>query len=121
MFRAFAKLVGHTDDVGQESANVTLSNSRAEAVVSELTGPKYKIAKNRLKSAGVGPYVPVASNKNEQGRAKNRRVVLVEDVPWKRRPVSEAGAPGGVARRSGIMGERFQHHEKESPCPASSP
>jgi outer membrane protein OmpA-like peptidoglycan-associated protein len=48
--------------------------------VQELTG-KYKVAKNRLKSAGVGPYSPVASNKNEAGRAKNRRVVLVEDVP----------------------------------------
>jgi outer membrane protein OmpA-like peptidoglycan-associated protein len=73
-------VVGHTDDVGQESANVALSNSRAAAVVQELT-TKYKVAKNRLKSAGVGPYSPVASNRSEAGRAKNRRVVLVEDVP----------------------------------------
>lgn len=73
-------VVGHTDDVGKESANVTLSNARAVAVVQQLT-TKYKVAKSRLKPAGVGPYVPVASNKNEQGRAKNRRVVLVEDVP----------------------------------------
>jgi OOP family OmpA-OmpF porin len=73
-------VVGHTDDVGSESSNVTLSNQRAAAVVRELT-TKYKIAKDRLKSAGVGPYVPVASNKSDEGRAKNRRVVLVEDVP----------------------------------------
>jgi OOP family OmpA-OmpF porin len=73
-------VVGHTDDVGTESANVALSNSRAASVVKELT-TRYKIAPGRLKSAGVGPYVPVASNRNEQGRARNRRVVLVEDVP----------------------------------------
>ena len=49
-------------------------------MVKELPG-NYKVDKNRLKSFGVGPYVPVASNKSEQGRAKNRRVVLVEHVP----------------------------------------
>lgn len=73
-------VVGHTDDVGSESQNVALSNSRAAAVVQELT-TKYKIAKDRLKSAGVGPYAPLASNRSDEGRAKNRRVVLVEDVP----------------------------------------
>ena len=73
-------VVGHTDDVGTESKNLTLSSDRAAAVVKELTG-KYKVDKSRLKSYGVGPYVPIASNKNDQGRAKNRRVVLVEDVP----------------------------------------
>jgi OmpA-OmpF porin, OOP family len=73
-------VVGHTDDVGSESANVTLSSQRAAAVVKELTG-RYKVAANRLKAQGAGPYVPVASNRNEQGRAKNRRVELVEDVP----------------------------------------
>ncbi len=73
-------VVGHTDDVGSESANVALSNARASAVVKELVG-RYQVKKDRLKAAGVGPYVPVATNRNEQGRAKNRRVVLVEDVP----------------------------------------
>ena len=73
-------VVGHTDDVGAESCNVTLSNARAAAVVLELT-TKHGIKKERLKSYGVGPYVPVASNKSDAGRAKNRRVVLVKDVP----------------------------------------
>lgn len=73
-------VVGHTDDVGKESDNLTLSTARAQAVVKELvTTPK--IAADRLKAFGSGPYVPVASNRSEQGRAKNRRVVLVEDVP----------------------------------------
>ncbi|HLL53999.1 MAG TPA: OmpA family protein [Myxococcaceae bacterium] len=70
-------VVGHTDDVGDASANVALSNSRAAAVVTELT-TKYKIAPARLKAQGVGPYVPVASNRNDAGKAKNRRVELVE-------------------------------------------
>jgi OmpA-OmpF porin, OOP family len=70
-------VVGHTDDEGDTSANVTLSNSRANAVVQELTS-KYGIAPARLKSAGVGPYVPVATNKNEEGRSQNRRVELVQ-------------------------------------------
>ncbi len=74
-------VVGHTDDVGQESGNLALSNARAAAVVKELTGPKYKVPNGRLKSYGVGPYVAVSSNRNEAGRAKNRRVELVEDVP----------------------------------------
>jgi len=73
-------VVGHTDDVGQESNNLTLSTARAQAVVKELIST-HKIAADRLKPFGAGPYVPVASNRNEQGRAKNRRVVLVEDVP----------------------------------------
>jgi OmpA-OmpF porin, OOP family len=73
-------VVGHTDDVGTESANLTLSNARATAVVKELT-TKYKVPANRLKAYGAGPYVAVASNRNEEGRAKNRRVELVEDVP----------------------------------------
>ena len=70
-------VVGHTDDEVDTSANVTLSNSRANAVVQELT-TKYKIAPARLEGAGVGPYVPVATNKNEEGRARNRRVELVQ-------------------------------------------
>lgn len=72
-------VVGHTDDVGDPSKNVTLSNQRAAAVLKELT-TRHKIDARRLKSYGVGPYVPVASNRNEQGRSKNRRVELVEDV-----------------------------------------
>lgn len=39
---------------------------------------KHAIAGNRLLSFGAGPYAPMASNKDEDGRAKNRRVELVE-------------------------------------------
>jgi len=72
-------VVGHTDDVGDTSKNVTLSNQRAAAVIKALT-TTHKIDAKRLKAYGVGPYVPVASNRNEEGRSKNRRVELVEDT-----------------------------------------
>lgn len=70
-------LVGHTDHVGGLDYNLKLSKERADAVLKELVG-KYKIAPDRIKAFGMGPLAPVASNKTEEGRAKNRRVELVE-------------------------------------------
>ena len=48
-----------------------------EAVVQVLVS-RYLVASNRLKAHGVGPLVPTASNRTDDDRAKNRRVVLVE-------------------------------------------
>ena len=70
-------IVGHTDTLGDPAANVKLSLARAQSVVSALSA-KYGIASARLTPFGNGPYAPVASNKTEEGRAKNRRVELVE-------------------------------------------
>lgn len=70
-------VVGHTDNVGALAANMDLSARRANAVVNALTA-RYGVALARLRSGGVGPLAPVASNKTEEGRAKNRRVELVE-------------------------------------------
>lgn len=69
-------IVGHTDNTGDLNHNNTLSKARAEAVVNELAS-KYQIAKTRLIAQGVGPLSPVASNKTEEGKAKNRRVEMV--------------------------------------------
>lgn len=71
-----AFIVGHTDNVGTLQMNLTLSVDRADALVKALVSRG--IAATRLKGAGVGPYNPLASNKDEQGRAQNRRVELVE-------------------------------------------
>jgi outer membrane protein OmpA-like peptidoglycan-associated protein len=71
-----AYIVGHTDNVGTLEANLKLSADRAGALVKALLGRG--IAAGRLKSAGVGPYSPIASNRDEKGRAQNRRVELVE-------------------------------------------
>jgi len=70
-------VVGHTDNVGDFSYNMKLSQSRAEAVVNALVS-KYNVDKSRLTSAGVGPLCPVTSNDTEEGRAKNRRVELIK-------------------------------------------
>jgi outer membrane protein OmpA-like peptidoglycan-associated protein len=70
-------VVGHTDSVGQFDANMKLSQARADAVVKVLA-TKHGVAAARLKAAGAGPIAPVASNATEDGRAKNRRVELVE-------------------------------------------
>jgi outer membrane protein OmpA-like peptidoglycan-associated protein len=70
-------IVGHTDNVGGVDYNMKLSQARADAVVKALT-TKYKINPQSLKAYGVGQLTPVAPNKTEEGRTKNRRVELVE-------------------------------------------
>ena len=69
-------IVGHTDNIGTATANLELSRKRADSVLKALIDKG--IAASRLDSAGVGQYSPVATNHTEAGRAKNRRVELVE-------------------------------------------
>ncbi len=71
-------VVGHTDGVGTPEANQKLSADRAAAVVQALVSRGISAA--RLKPSGVGMYSPVSSNRTEEGRAKNRRVELVERI-----------------------------------------
>jgi OmpA-OmpF porin, OOP family len=70
-------IVGHTDNKGALDYNLGLSDRRADAVVRALAG-QYRIDSRRMTSRGLGPLAPVATNRNEEGRAKNRRVELVE-------------------------------------------
>jgi len=70
-------IVGHTDNVGGYRANLDLSERRAKAVVAALSS-KYKIASDRLTPVGVSSASPLDSNKTDEGRAKNRRVEIVE-------------------------------------------
>lgn len=70
-------VVGHTDNAGAFDMNMKLSQGRAEAVVKDLTG-SHAIDAARLRAAGAGPLAPVAANDTEDGRARNRRVELVE-------------------------------------------
>jgi OmpA-OmpF porin, OOP family len=69
-------VVGHTDGAGTLESNLKLSSDRAASVVKELIARG--IAAARLKSSGVGPYCPVASNDTDAGKAKNRRVEFVK-------------------------------------------
>jgi outer membrane protein OmpA-like peptidoglycan-associated protein len=69
------QLEGHTDNTGDAEANKKLSVDRAEAVKALLvTGG---IDGNRIATAGWGDAHPIASNDNEDGKAKNRRTELV--------------------------------------------
>ena len=70
-------IVGHTDNVGGVDYNMKLSQARADAVVKTLT-TKHKVNPQQMKAYGVGQLGPVAPNKTEEARAKNRRVELVE-------------------------------------------
>lgn len=67
---------GHTDNVGTPSSNKTLSDARAKAVVEAIAAKG--IAKIRMSSIGWGQEKPVADNRTEEGRAKNRRVEIVK-------------------------------------------
>ncbi|KKC38810.1 flagellar motor protein MotB [Devosia epidermidihirudinis] len=70
-------VVGHTDNQGAFAYNVDLSSRRAQAVKDALVS-KFGIDTGRLTAAGAGMMAPVASNDSEEGRSKNRRVVLVK-------------------------------------------
>jgi OOP family OmpA-OmpF porin len=69
-------VVGHTDNAGTLESNLKLSADRAASVVKALAARG--VTASRLKSAGVGPYSPVASNDTDGGKAKNRRVEFVK-------------------------------------------
>jgi outer membrane protein OmpA-like peptidoglycan-associated protein len=75
-------VVGHTDNVGTFAFNTDLSQRRAAAVVNALA-TRFAIPRDRLTPFGVSFGAPVASNRTEEGRAKNRRVELVENAPAK--------------------------------------
>jgi outer membrane protein OmpA-like peptidoglycan-associated protein/tetratricopeptide (TPR) repeat protein len=65
------EISGHTDNTGSATLNETLSQARAEAVVTYLTSKG--IQGSRLTAKGYGASKPVASNNNEDGRQQNRR------------------------------------------------
>jgi len=67
---------GHTDNVGSAAANKTLSENRARSVMAAIVAGG--IEASRLSAAGYGQERPVADNRSEEGRAKNRRVELVK-------------------------------------------
>ncbi|WP_437608894.1 OmpA family lipoprotein [Erwinia sp. V71] len=67
-------IVGHTDSTGTRALNMRLSQQRADTVGSALI--TQGVAANRIRTTGVGPDQPVASNSNEAGKAQNRRVEI---------------------------------------------
>lgn len=69
-------IVGHTDDVGSSTSNQELSEKRAISIASLFE--KNGVRKENIYFYGVGELEPIASNNTKEGRAKNRRVEIVE-------------------------------------------
>ncbi|ELY5814924.1 OmpA family lipoprotein [Cronobacter turicensis] len=67
-------VVGYTDSTGGQALNMKLSQQRAESVASALI--TQGVAANRIRTSGMGPANPVASNSTEAGKAQNRRVEI---------------------------------------------
>jgi len=67
-------IYGHTDSIGRASYNLKLSKKRANTVANELL--KMGLSKQRFIVDGFGETRPIATNDNEEGRAKNRRTEI---------------------------------------------
>jgi outer membrane protein OmpA-like peptidoglycan-associated protein len=70
-------IVGHTDNQGKLDYNTSLSQRRAEAVAKALSA-KHGIDAKRMTARGLASLAPLATNRTDEGRAKNRRVEMVE-------------------------------------------
>lgn len=68
-------IVGHTDSSGDAANNRLLSQKRAESVRAALIARG--LSSSRLTAAGIGSSQPIASNASADGRAQNRRVMLI--------------------------------------------
>ncbi len=68
---------GHTDAVGDDASNLSLSERRAAAVKSYLAA-NFSVDEARLSSKGFGETKPAAANDTAEGRQNNRRVELVK-------------------------------------------
>lgn len=70
----YIRIVGHTDDIGSEESNQTLSEGRAKSVYTEMVNRG--IAPQRILTMGKGESQPVVPNTSEANRQKNRRVEI---------------------------------------------
>lgn len=69
------RIMGYTDDLGRRGYNNAISQYRAEAVYKYLL--KLGVSKNRMNVTWFGMLKPIARNDTEEGRAANRRVIVV--------------------------------------------
>lgn len=85
-------IVGHTDSVGADSYNMTLSERRAESAASYLR--QQGVAAGRIRTEGRGEIEPVADNSTDAGRQENRRVevAIFANEQLKERAREQAGS-----------------------------
>ena len=84
-------IVGHTDNVGSNAFNQSLSENRAAAVSNHLS--TFGVSSSRLKIQGMGETQPLVSNTTEAERAQNRRVeiAIIANEAMKADAKKEAG------------------------------
>src|SRR5690606_29931411 len=85
-------IVGHTDSVGADTYNMTLSQRRAESAASYLR--QQGVDAGRIRTEGRGEIEPVADNSTDAGRQENRRVevAIFANEELKERAKEQAGS-----------------------------
>ena len=68
------EIAGHTDSIGDNNANIILSDNRAKSVKSYLV--RNEISESRIKCVGYGEKQPITNNSTKNGREKNRRIEI---------------------------------------------
>jgi outer membrane protein OmpA-like peptidoglycan-associated protein len=72
----YLEIQGHTDSTGEEDWNIILGKRRADAVM-EYLHKKYNIPLHRMEVISYGSEAPLGDNSTREGRAQNRRVVIL--------------------------------------------
>ena len=104
---------GHTDAAGKFASNLDLSDRRAKSVLRWLVSRG--ISPDRLEAKGYGPTRPIATNKTNAGRAKNRRVefhILDNSAP---------GAPASTASSAGTQAPEPASDKGPAKAPEAAP
>jgi outer membrane protein OmpA-like peptidoglycan-associated protein len=109
---------GHTDKVGSVKKNVTLSQRRAESVVTFVVGQG--IDPGRMEAKGFGPNRPLASNSSAIGRAQNRRVEF-HILPGENPPAPSAPAPSPSPQPPSVPAPEATAPPPPPPPPPASP
>jgi outer membrane protein OmpA-like peptidoglycan-associated protein len=84
-------VTGHTDDIGKESYNQTLSERRAASVAGYLIN--HNVNGSRMTQRGMGQVMPKVPNTSEENRAQNRRVELAVVANSNAAPTTPSGSP----------------------------
>lgn len=83
------RVEGHTDSMGNDDYNQSLSESRANTV-KEYLDARFSNSKRTITSIGFGENKPIANNEKADGRSKNRRIDIVLLTPAMETP-ADAG------------------------------
>lgn len=98
------EVAGHTDSQGREEMNLSLSQDRAEAVITALASRRVLVG--NLVAKGYGETAPIADNETEEGREANRRIEFT---------LIDLGEPEGEAGESAPAGDGTAGDETADP------